>query len=493
MKKKICLLFYLTCLAKLCFAQSYEQDSNTTDYSIETFGSIAKNDYTPFWIVSNRYGVVPLEAGNGYLRIGAFHHQVFKNQIRWGAGLDVVASAPRQRYVYVQQIYTEIGYKCLNLFIGSKENYISLWDKELSSGDLVLSSNARPIPEINLSIPRFTAVPWTKGILQFKGNFAVGRSFDTHYLRDFNGDRQDEYIKKVLWHHKSVYIRVLDPKNNFPVTAIVGLRHHAQWGGLSTNPDNGVQPHSLKDFVRILLGQSGGKDATPTDRKNALGNHYGSYDIKFGYLNPQFDVHFYIQHFFDDASGIELYNFVDNLYGLQFHFPSCPLANKLVIEYLYAKNQSGPVHNIFYDREQYSGYGGGNDDYYNNVEYTTGVSYFNRNLGTPLITSPEYNKDRKFGFKNNRVIAWHIGLTGYLSKQVAYRLLTTNSENWGIPDHPFLKKKNNFSGAAKLSYCHPRRAVWLFSGEIATDLGSLFNNQFGMSLSVKKTGILKKN
>ena len=491
-KQQIIVCIILTCLAMPCAAQSDEQVAGTTEYSIEFFGSAATDAYTPFWMVSNRYGIVPLEAGNGYMHAGAFHHQVYENHVRWGAGLDVVASAPRRRNVYAQQLYAEIGYKFMNLFIGSKENYTSLWDKELSSGDLVQSANARPVPEINFSIPRFTAIPGLKGYLQFKADFAVGRSFDTDYLRDFNQPIQDEYIEKVLWHHKSIHFRILDVKNNFPLTLTLGLLHHVQWGGVSTNPDYGVQPHSLKDFIRIVIGKSGGEDATASDQKNVLGNHYGSYIIKLGYLNPSFDMHLYIQHYFDDLSGIGLYNFIDNLYGLQLHFPHFPFVDKMVFEYLYTKDQSGPVHYIFYHHSQYPGYGGGNDDYYNNTEYRTGVSYFNRGLGTPLITSPEYNADGRLGFKNNRLIAWHIGINGFLSKQVSYRLLATNSENWGTSYHPFLQTKHNFSAAIQIAYCHPRLDGWLFSGEIAADQGSLYKDQLGLSLKVKKTGILKK-
>ncbi|MDR0743111.1 MAG: hypothetical protein LBF05_01970, partial [Tannerella sp.] len=159
------MLFFIlniSCI-RTSLSQNNTESNGSTDYRIETFGSAATKDDTPFWIVSNRYGVVPLRAGNGYLQAGIFHQQVTAEGIRWSAGLDLVATAPRYRNVYVQQIYLEAGYKCLHLAIGSKEKYSSLWDRRLSSGDMVHSSNARPIPEINISVPRFTTVPHTKG------------------------------------------------------------------------------------------------------------------------------------------------------------------------------------------------------------------------------------------------------------------------------------------------------------------------------------------
>lgn len=471
-----------------CISQNTNYGS--TSYNIEASGSAATDEYTPFWIISNKYGTIPLDAGNASFRAGVFHHQSLGNKLHWDAGIDLLATTPRYRNIYIQQIYARIKYSCLDLTIGSKENYTSLWDKDLSSGDMVFSSNARPIPEINISIPQFTTIPFTKKRMQFRGNFAVGRSFDDDYIQEYKNEKQD-YIQNTLWHHKSLHIRILDPENKFPFTAIIGIRHHAQWGGTSSDPKEGTQPHSFKDFVRIIMGKSGDENASLSDQKNALGNHYGAYDLKLGYFNPAFNIHIYRQHYFDDRSGMELYNLPDGLYGIQADILSFPLMNNIVFEFLHTRDQSGPIHYIKFDRDKYSGYGGGKDDYYNNGEYTTGVSYFNKSIGSPLITSPEYNTNGDLGFKNNRVRAFHLGFQGYLSRQVLYRILATSSENWGTMDKPFLKKANNFSCAAKISYCHPRLEGWLFSGEIGADFGPTYGDNTGISISIKKSGILK--
>jgi hypothetical protein len=488
--KYLLLLILISCTANALLAQN-----GSTDYRIETFGSAATNDHTPFWIVSNRYGTVPLNAGNGLLHTGVFHNHhrgVAGRGLRWGAGADFIVAAPRYRNAFVQQLYAEIGYRGFLLTAGSKELYSSLWDKELSSGDLVHSSNARPIPEINLSLPRFTAVPGTNGALQIRGDFAVGRSFDKMFLQPFRNGKQN-YLDNVLWHHKSLFLRLIDPRHNFPLTLTVGMRHHAQWGGTSTDPQEGTQPHSFKDFLRVVMGRSGGGSASLISQQNVLGNHYGSYDLEFGYLTSSLlDLHVYKQHYFEDASGMELYNFPDGLYGLQIDMHRFTFIRKIVIEHLYTKNQSGPVHYVRFDHSKYPGYGGGRDDYYNNEEYTTGISYFNRSLGSPLITSPEYNGDGRPGFKNNRIRAWHIGLSGYLSEQISYRLLTTLSQGWGTPDKPFLKKTTDLFSALKISCCHPALDGWQFSGEVAVDHGSICGNNLGISLSVVKSGILKK-
>jgi hypothetical protein len=126
---------------------------------------------------------------------------------------------------------------------------------------MVHSPNARPIPEINLSVPKFTTVPFTKRRLQFRGNVALGRSFDSEYLQSFH-DNRSFYIENVLWHHKSLQIRLIDPEGYFPLTVVAGARHHAQWGGTSTDPESGKQPMSFNDMIRVILGKGGGSNAS---------------------------------------------------------------------------------------------------------------------------------------------------------------------------------------------------------------------------------------
>jgi len=454
-----------------------------TDCSVELFSTAATGKYTPFWIVSNRYGVTPLISESGYMRATAIHSRALGSGFRLKAGADMVIATARYSNVYMQQLFAELRYGFMKLSIGSCENYTSLYDRELSSGDLVASANARPVPEINISVPQFTVIPLTNGWLQFRGEFAVGRSFDTEYLeRMYGNDRY--YVEGVLWHHKALHIRIADTQNDFPFSLVTGIRHHAQWGGTSTNPKIGKQPSSIKDFVRIVLGKSGDANATESDQINVLGNHFGAYDFKLGYLHPKFSVYLYKEHYYEDASGMELYNFRDGLYGLQLEIPEFMWLNKAVLEFIDTRDQSGPFHYLDFDHAKYDSYGGGSDQYYKNGEYNTGVSYFGRGMGTPLVQSPEYGY--KLGFFNNRIRAFHAGLSGYLSSNVAYRLLLTSVESWGTMGRPFFNKATDLSYALKISYCHPRLDDYLFNAEIACDKGTMYSNGFGGSISVIK-------
>lgn len=481
-------------IANNIYAQSEyshpEEVSNATVYKAEAFGSAATGSNTPFWMVSNRYGIVPLDAGNGYLNAGVFHQQQLGKGFRWSAGLDLVAAVPRHRNVFIQQLYAELGYKSLLLSIGSKERYSSLLDRSLSTGDMVLSPNARPIPEINLSMPEFTVVPLTKGWMQIKGDVAVGRSFDSDYLENFTGSKQT-YIKNVLWHHKSFYVRIKDTQNDFPLSGTIGVQHWAQWGGTSTNPKAGKQPQSFKDFLRVFSGKEGGGDATLSDQINVLGNHYGSYDFKLQYTKPTWALSAYYQHYFEDKSGMIFVNSADGLWGLQLDLPKFSWIRKVAMEYFVTRDQSGPFHFIEFDHSIHKGPGGGADDYYNNGEYSTGVSYFNRAIGSALVPSPEYNTDGSLGFKNNRVRDWHFAAEGDLSPQVSYKVLLTLMNSWGQHRKPLLDNRRGASGLVDISYRHPHLSGWEFTGSFAADAGSMFGKNAGFSLKVAKRGILK--
>lgn len=339
-------------------------------------------------------------------------------------------------------------------------------------------------------MPDFTVVPLTKGRMQVKGDFAVGKSFDTKYLEDFSNGKQT-YVKHVLWHHKSFYVRIKDTQSDFPLSGIIGVQHWAQWGGTSSNPKAGVQPHSLKDFIRVVCGSEGGDDASQSDQINVLGNHFGSYDFKLEYTMPNWKLAAYHQHYFEDKSGMIFGNGTDGLWGVQLDLPRFPWLRKAVTEYLVTRDQSGPFHFIIFDHDKYQGPGGGGDDYYNNGEYKTGSSYFGHGIGSPLLTSPQYNTDGDVNFKNTRVRAWHLAFEGDLSPWVSYRLKYTLMNSWGTPYAPFLNNQRNNSGQVEVKYHHPRLQGWDFTGTVAADTGPLYGDNVGFSLSVCKRGILK--
>ncbi|MDR0796551.1 MAG: capsule assembly Wzi family protein [Tannerella sp.] len=479
---------FLSCiLLSICFHLCNAQDEiNHIRYGVTGAGTMSTKNLTPFWMVSNQNGIIPLDANNGYLRMDIEYHHVFNGEWSWNTKADIIAVTPRYKNIYIQQFFTELAYKGIRLSIGSREygqELQTVTDPFLSSGDMGLANNARPIPEINLYSPGFIVLPWIGRWVQGKGNFAAGRSFDTDYLESFKNEKQF-YIQNPLWHHKSLYLRVKDAKNHYPFSFIAGIRHVAQWGGQSTNPRlSGMQPHTLKDFFSVVFGQSGGSTASLADQINVLGAHYGTYDFSLSYEKKDWGVRVYYQHLISDASGMEFVNALDGLKGIQLESSKYPWLKKLVIEHLYSMNQSGPFHFIQFDHTKYPGYGGGGDNYYNNGEYTTGFSYFNRSLGSPFFLSPEYNQGGKLGFRHNRLQAWYLGAEGAINHKWFWRLRLSTMDSYGTPQAPSIRILTANSLQTDFFYSHKG---WTFTTSIAADQGSLPGNHWGFGLSVTK-------
>jgi len=100
---------------------------------------------------------------------------------------------------------------------------------------------------------------------------------------------------------------------------------------------------------------------------------------------------------------------------------------KLLIEFLYTKNQAG---------EPWSPeYGSNFENYYNHGEYVNGWSYLERGIGNPFIsTAKEVKQGLPSGpqeyFINSRVLAVHCGFEGAVGA-VNYTLKASWSENYG--------------------------------------------------------------
>ena len=481
-----------TCFLLLFFVYTaYSQE--ILDYRVDIFGSASTGKYTPFWITSNTYGTVPIRPNNGYVRGDLTWKHSFLNDIQLEAKADVVTAAKHTSSLWIQQLYAAVSYHHISFFIGAKERYNSMLDKNLSVGDMTYSTNARPMPEINFAFPDYTNFPFTKGYLQFKGDFALGKSFDNDYIRRTKTP-DAPYAVNILWHHKSLFFKLEDPNGRFPFWGILGLEHAAQWAGWTSFLNFGNNPSSFKDLIRIILCENGNSKSILGEQINVLGNHVGTYNVKIAYKDKKFQAALYKQHYFDDNSGLELANWRDGIWGGEFTFFKQPFLKKIVLEYLQTTNQSGPLHFILYDQTLYpNARGGGNDDYYNNYMYSAGWSYFGRGLGNALLTSPEYNDDHVLGFKNNRLKSIHLGLEGDITSEFSYRTLFTGMYGWGTMSTPFLKRKDNFSSLIECIYKPKRQKGWQIGLQAAFDTGDLYGDNFGCSLEISKEGVIIGN
>ncbi|MDL2241672.1 capsule assembly Wzi family protein [Bacteroidales bacterium OttesenSCG-928-L03] len=493
--KKILIL----CLLAVHILPGFSQRATT--YRAEAFGSLASGDHTPFWMVNQNWGMTSLDAGNFYLR-GAIHHEQRLNQ-DWSfqAGIDLAGGndAPYGN-VWVQQLYGRLDWRIFRLDIGSREDYISFLNPSLSSGDFIQSNNSRPIPEIKAGIPNFWIIPGTQGKLSLKGYFAIGKYIDSDWMDDRARPAFRSYATDILTHHKAIYFRFGDIEKNSR-QFIVGMQNYSHWGGTFHKYEYldeewqwtlFKQPTSLEDFVRMFFCQEGSASSYETDKAFVAGSQWGAYFANYDFLIRKKKIRLYMQHFFEDGSGLEFCNYKDNLLGIEYQSDQRDLVSGAVFEYIYTKQQSGPIHfnnNMQEDHQYLHSKGKGNDNYYNHVDYTQGPSYFGRSIGTPLLLSPGYNTDGSVNFQSSRIISLHLGAEGYLLPELQYRIMLTTGQSWGRYYHPFRKVKEGFSSMMELKYDFPKAAGWQAKLMLGYDRGEFFGGDtFGAGISLVKSG-----
>lgn len=478
--------------------------TTTTTYRAETFGSLASGDYTPFWMLNQSWGMKSVVANNFYLRAGVFHQQQLNEDWSFDAGLDLAGGDPASSdYAWIQQLYGRLNWKFLRLDLGLREDYHSLLNPRLSSGDFIFSNNARPIPEVKVSIPEFILIPYTRGNVFVKAHFSVGKYLDSSWVEERAMPARYDYATDVLSHHKSVYFRIGDIQRHNK-QFVVGLQHNTQWGGTfhKYRTVDGLphweqfkQPTGLDDFMRIVVAKEGSGRSSETDQVHVAGSQWGAYFLKYDHrIKGQKTVSAYLQHFFEDGSGMGFQNYRDNLIGLEYRSDTKDLLSGVVFEYVYTKNQTGPIHfnNDMEEEHQYLyKKGNGDDNYYNHAEYTHGVSYFGKSLGTPLFLSPEYNTDGSVNFHSTRIIALHLALNGYLLPDLQYRLLLTHGQSWGRYRLPYTEVKKGLGSLLEFSYAFPKWKETQITLALGYDDGSFFcGNSFGAGLTLSKRGLI---
>ncbi len=518
-------------LTSVLRAQSWEGDNRDTsrvqllkglEYTLELQGSFSKGK-TPLWLNANKYGLSSLDVMNGYMR-GAIERPLnidAGHRFGVGYGVDVIAPVNYTSKVIIQQAYLEGSWWHGTLTIGAKEQPMEMKNADLSTGSQTLGINARPIPQVRLALGDYWTLPFANGWLHLKGHIAYGMLTDKNWQHDFTR-LQSKYSDKVLFHSKAGYLKIGNEEVFCPWSLEMGLEMVSLFGGISYLPDGhgNLIPSkgrtSVRDFWYAFL--PGGADNGETTYQNVEGDQLGSWVMRLNYEGEWSCVSVYADKFFEDHSsmfqldydgygeGTEwqqkkkrrylLYDFKDWMLGFEYKYKPDNWLNNVVVEYIYSKYQSGP---IYHDHTiTIPDHIGGKDNYYNHYIYP-GYQHWGQAMGNPLYRSPIYNKDGTIYFKDNRFVAWHLGVGGHPSDYLRWRFLGTWQEGLGTYEQPYTKKHHNVSLMAEACYIlHGENVpVWLREVEIkmgaGADFGAILNgNNYGLQLTISNRGLLGK-
>ncbi len=475
---------------------------NRIGADITTEGAVGNGDFTPYHLTSNRHGILSNEKNTGYLRASVDGQHLLKHNWTLEEGIDLQIQKDDYNKFFLQQLYVSASWKWLTMYVGSREENPVLRNFALSSGSLISSGNARPIPQAKLGTNGFITIPGTRHWVQVYIDASYGYFMDDDYIQDrydeynpgrtLTGSAQSFLTTGTWYHQKKVYFRS-NPDKRWVVTA--GIEHAVQFGGKTENHiDNTINGTienkvKLKDFFKVLWPSSGDDESAAGDQQFVYGNHLGEINLMLSYkVNAENEISIYVENPFEDGSGMAKRNGWDGLWGIEWKTGNVPFLSGIVFEHLRTCDQSGPIHWAPADHANQSwlqdqqGEARGSDDYYNNYFYT-GYHHFGQALGSPMLKSPAYNKDSYLRFTDTRVQACHLGLHGNLSDRWSYRLLASYRDSWGTPYIPANQLHHSFDAMLELHY---QWRDWTFTAAAATDRGNLYGDNTAVNLRIKR-------
>lgn len=484
-------LFFLgiqTGIAAMGNTNEISNENFIINYGVNSRATFSGGENTPFWMVSNLYGLGSPEFNNGYVRGWIEKPVQTDHKFSWGVTADLVGQWNLPASFRIQQLFAEIKYRALWVSFGAREYKPLYNDLSLSSGDLLFSGNSLPVPQLRIGTYGFAPFWGTKGWLSVNAYLSYGMFTDSKWERKWvepGGHR----AANVLYCSKGIWLRIGKP-SIFPLTFDFGVELGTQFGGTIYKKDGDMikMPTNLKAWFKALVPMPGGKDTPEGEQINIEGNFTGEYTLSLSYSpTPQWNIRPYYEHFFEDHSQMffEYGAWKDGLWGIEVTFPRNKFVSKFVYEYISTYDQSGAVLNNYSPEipEQVSG----RDSYYTHYLYG-GWQTWGMTIGTPLATSPLYNRSHTLTLYNTRFFANHIGLEGNPVNSINWRLLLTFSRNYGTYYRPLPDIMNNTSGLFEVTYSPVKVPGLWIKGAVAFDKGKLLGNNFGGFISLGYQG-----
>lgn len=491
------------------FATSLQSYADTpATYECGLTGGTGSGTFAPYYISSLRHGRFT-QSSNLQFEAAVSKKTDESKRFSYGFGADFIASyassTDYERYeaatdqwysrslrpaaFRIQQLYGELTYRSIFLEAGMKERGSAILNQSLTSGDLVESGNARPMPQVRIGFKDFQDIPFTSEWVQISGEVAYGMMLDDNWLEDHYNYYKYHITENQLYNYKRLYFRT---KPSQPFSLTIGMQAAAVFGGETYYYLKGKlvkqerHSKSVKSFLKMLLPTQDGGDGFYT------GNHVGSWDIRGRYrLDNGSEISAYASWLWEDGSGIGKLNGWDGLWGIEYKADKKGWITGALVEYLDFTNQSGPIHYApgDYPDTDLTDHASGADDYYNNAAYNS-YAYYGQSIGTPAIMAPIYNTDGFPAFVANAMRGFHVGIEGMITPTIDYRVKGGYRKAWGTPKI-MLPEPAHLSSVMIEASWRPKKIEGLcLNAKVEVDRGNMPCNAFGAMLSVRYRGLL---
>ena len=433
---------------------------DTISYAAEV-STVVSSGAVPLWIPALEDGNISAAPYSGNITAAVYKRAT--RPCRWydyDFGIALTGRFDTQRTTgYFRSLYAHTRLYIVDITAGIKPLVVGSQNPQLTTGGLLFSGNAYPIPRISIGIDQYIPFPGLYGYLEVKGGLTHGWFVDNSCLDT------TIHTTNALLHYKFAGVRL---GGSLPINIGYELHHVGQWGG--TSPYHGKFPISWDTFKHIVLAQGGGNNLS--DQLNAEGNHIGVQELSLVAKWTHWNITAYWQTIFEDKSAnfIGRSNLADGLWGIALRQNEWPFINAITLEYLNTTRQDGPWHDR--DGQVY----GGRSNYYNNSSYKQGWTHFGRTIGNAMM-SPN----------NNRVRVYFAGIAGDIYG-FNYRVKISHARNWGTYNQP--KYSTNTACMLEVKK-HVEKAWGLdFGVRMAADMGTQYGNRFGAMITISKQGII---
>jgi hypothetical protein len=410
-------IFFMLLYSTLSQAQQPSVDSlpnRTKNFAAEVGAQLTatSNGQVPFWMRANQFGSIPQNGLSGSLVASVsrdYDHREKKRLVDWGIGFDGRLNIGNKVEFIPVEAFLKGRLGVFQLKVGRSKDMSGLVDSTLSTGSFAISGNALGIPKIELSIPEFTSLSFTRDLIAVKGAFSYGWMGRTPIQ---SGENSGARVK-TFFHNKSFHARFGRP--DWRLKFYAGINHEVMWGSDRFIFGDEYSLSDLKAFYYVVTGKKYNPDSSFNGRReiSKIGNHQGAVDLGVEYQMKNVKVFVYRQQFYDKGALYYLANIMDGLNGFSLTntTTSKPTVywHKFLFEVFYSKNQAG--------EENAKKTPSGPEHYYNHGVYQNGYSYRGLGLGNPFITAASLaqknlpNAPDNF-FINNRVLAYHFGMEG---------------------------------------------------------------------------------
>lgn len=488
---------------------SLEVIRHDVQWNVEVLGGGSTGQWAPYLIGSNSGGRHAMK-GTAAVEGAISHAFDMTKRFSWTAGVDLAGSyqsdATYAKYIEnteewterqwhpsratVYQLWGGIKYRGLMLWAGMKDHKSLIVDDELSSGDLLLSNNARAIPQVEVGFVDYQNIPFTRGWAQINVALSYGRYTDGKSLENRYNYWNDHITLNQLFTYKRVHFRSNPDK---PLSVTIGVQLGGEFGGTTYVYWYGnlsqtlINPKNLRAYFEMLFPIRGHSYDGYYE-----GNHIGSWDFKARYrLQSGIDLEGYFQWVWEDGSAMAKRNMTDGLWGVSVTLPGKKRAlKKIVAEYIDFRDQSGPIHWAPGDNPgtTITTEATGGDNTYNNSAFNAWANY-GLALGSSFPKAPLYNSDGFPQFEHNRTHGFQVAATGCLSNNVDWTAKLSYAVAWGMGRVPIAESLKNTSMLLTARWDASRLLKGLsISASAAFDAGKLRGDNFGVLVKATYSG-----